>query len=99
MHIYFLVTTRKEKSFESGAMAAFKGLLESKGKYLSEVKEFLPYFALPYIQDPTSHPVTIAQIFKPEWLQSIKAQLISYLDTHLKESNESKLEILLKNNG
>lgn len=37
-------------------MRVFKGYLETKGAALSQTTEFLPYYALPYIPDPTSHP-------------------------------------------
>lgn len=37
-------------------MQEFKHYLETKGAALSQTTEFLPYYALPYIPDPTSHP-------------------------------------------
>ena len=46
-------------------MRVFKGYLETKGSALSQTTEFLPYYALPYIPDPTSHPS-----FKPLFVVS-----------------------------
>ena len=37
-------------------MREFKCYLETKGAALSQTTEFLPYYALPYIPDPTAHP-------------------------------------------
>jgi len=37
-------------------MQVFKNYLETKGAALSQTTEFLPYYALPFIPDPTSHP-------------------------------------------
>lgn len=51
-------------------MQVFKGYLETKGSALSQTTEFLPYYALPYIPDPTSHPS-----FKPLFVVSHQSVL------------------------
>ena len=47
-------------------MQVFKSYLETKGAALSQTTEFLPYYALPFIPDPTSHPS-----FKPLFVVSM----------------------------
>ena len=39
------------------AMAAFRGYLESRAADLSKNQDLAPYFALPYVPDPTKHPL------------------------------------------
>ena len=95
--IYFLVTTKKDRIFEQGALQAFKMYLEARGKYISEKKEYLPYFALPYIPEPVSHPA-ISHIFKKEWLAEIRSQLEDFLQEALKDNTLSQLDILLQKN-
>ena len=56
-------------------MRVFKGYLETKGSALSQTTEFLPYYALPYIPDPTSHPS-----FKPLFVVSDQSVLSSVFD-------------------
>ena len=55
------------------SMRQFKTYLETKGAALSQTTEFLPYYALPYIPDPTSHPS-----FKP--LFTVRESLFRSLD-------------------
>lgn len=56
-------------------MRVFKGYLETKGSALSQTTEFLPYYALPYIPDPTSHPS-----FKPLFVVSHQSVLSRVFD-------------------
>ena len=37
-------------------MRVFKSYLENKGAGLSQTTEFLPFYALPFVPDPTTHP-------------------------------------------
>ena len=38
------------------AMAAFRGYLESRAADLAKNQDLAPYFALPYVPDPSRHP-------------------------------------------
>ena len=40
---------------ESG-MNSFKAYLETSGAALSQTTEFLPFYALPFVPNPTTHP-------------------------------------------
>ena len=37
-------------------MVAFKSYLETRGAALSQTTEFLPFYALPFVPNPSSHP-------------------------------------------
>ena len=63
-------------------MEDFKKYLEKKEIELSKTTEFLAYYALPYIPNPKGHP-TYAQLFKPEWISDLKAQLINCIKFYL----------------
>ena len=63
-------------------MEDFKKFLEKKEIELSKTTEFLAYYALPYIPNPKGHP-TYAQLFKPEWTNDLKTQLINCVKFYL----------------
>ena len=44
-------------------MSAFKSFLETQGADLSQTTEFLPFYALPFVQDPKSH-LSYKELFK-----------------------------------
>ena len=48
------------KSQSREGMNAFKSYIESKGHIVSQMKEFLPYFGIPYADDPAE---TFPEIF------------------------------------
>uniref|UniRef100_A0A0L8HIW6 LisH domain-containing protein ARMC9 n=1 Tax=Octopus bimaculoides TaxID=37653 RepID=A0A0L8HIW6_OCTBM len=53
------------------AMATFKNFLETQGAELSQTPAFLPYYALPFVQNPTSHP-SYKELFKPSWVEDLR---------------------------
>ncbi|XP_044178545.1 lisH domain-containing protein ARMC9-like isoform X2 [Acropora millepora] len=63
------------------SMREFKCYLETKGAALSQTTEFLPYYALPYIPDPTSHP-SFKPLFTADYhkLIGIAAELVDSLE-------------------
>ncbi|KAM7539561.1 hypothetical protein Aperf_G00000032144 [Anoplocephala perfoliata] len=65
-------TKRKERLNE------FRGFLDSKGKALSQISEFLPFYAFPYVEHPKSHPV-YRQLFDPNWKSDLKKKLLIFL--------------------
>ena len=65
-HIYLLL---KDKGDLERSMRIFKSFLETKGAALCQTTEFLPFYALPFVPDPTAHPS-----FKP--LFSVRVKLL-----------------------
>jgi hypothetical protein len=66
----------------ASAMLAFRKYLESRGKILSNSPEFLQYYALPYVPNPTEHP-SFKGVFKPQWPLDIRVRLERFLDVVL----------------
>ncbi|GIX83808.1 lisH domain-containing protein ARMC9 [Caerostris extrusa] len=65
------------------AMLHFHYYLESKGSVLSDCAEFLPYYALPYVPRPNTHP-TFAELFQDSWVTKLRSQTGSLLFEGLK---------------
>ena len=74
--------SQKAQSELKQNMEDFKKFLEKKEIELSKTTEFLAYYALPYIPNPKGHP-TYAQLFKPEWTNDLKTQLINCIKFYL----------------
>ena len=66
----------------ASAMLGFRKYLESRGKILSNSPEFLQYYALPYVPNPTEHP-SFKGVFKPQWPLDIRVRLERFLDVVL----------------
>lgn len=85
LEVYFLIyeihpiNNRSEK-IEKKKIEHFKKYLDSNGAKLSQVSEFLPFYALPYIPNPREHPV-VKHFFSNEWVLALKEQLHSFLTT------------------
>jgi hypothetical protein len=61
IHIYFAIYPALAESGQNERdlkreLTAFKVFLDTKGSELSQTSEFLPYYALPYVQNPVDHP-------------------------------------------
>ncbi|KAF8763197.1 LisH domain-containing protein ARMC9 [Argiope bruennichi] len=67
------------------AMLHFHYYLESKGSVLSECAELLPYYALPYVPRPNTHP-TFAELFQEECRQlvAVSSLLVTALENAVK---------------
>lgn len=52
------------KNQSKDGMNAFKNYIESKGPILSQLKEFLPYFGMPYVDNPQQ---TFPEIFSVKY--------------------------------
>ncbi|XP_077463429.1 lisH domain-containing protein ARMC9 isoform X4 [Stigmatopora argus] len=76
----------------------FKKYLESNGRALSQTTEFLPYYALPYVSDPTSHPF-FKDLFQDTWIPKLKNRLQDFLSMTMKPSNCPRLLTLYKEGG
>jgi hypothetical protein len=61
------------------AMSELKTFLTINGEELAKIEELLPYYALPYLKDPYTHPL-FKNIFTDEWRIGLVAQLKDFLE-------------------
>mmetsp|Transcript_25630 Transcript_25630/g.71669 ORF Transcript_25630/g.71669 Transcript_25630/m.71669 type:complete len:917 (-) Transcript_25630:266-3016(-) len=59
-------------------MRGFKSFLETRGAELVRTGEFLPYYALPYVDNPTKHP-SFKELFNGSWSKDLRQQLDYFL--------------------
>uniref|UniRef100_A0A673XLZ8 Armadillo repeat containing 9 n=1 Tax=Salmo trutta TaxID=8032 RepID=A0A673XLZ8_SALTR len=76
----------------------FKNYLETRGAALSQTTEFLPYYALPFVPNPTVHP-SFRDLFQDSWIPEMKQELEKFLTVTLKVSNTPRLLSLYKDGG
>ena len=69
----------------SEAQQEFKMYLDSKGSELSKANEFLAYYAIPYIPNPSNHP-SFKHLFTIDWVQDLKLKLKTFI-----QQNSSRL--------
>jgi len=86
LHIYFAVypafmgsgpQVQNEKDLRR-ELAAFKQYLDTRGADLSKTSEFLQYYALPYVQNPLSHP-TFRSVCSKKWATDLRNKLKEFL--------------------
>uniref|UniRef100_A0A3Q3QWI1 LisH domain-containing protein ARMC9 n=1 Tax=Monopterus albus TaxID=43700 RepID=A0A3Q3QWI1_MONAL len=68
----------------------FKQYLETRGAALSQIAEFLPYYALPFVPNPTVHP-SFKGLFQDSWIPHLKDKLEQFLSVTLKLSSSPRL--------
>lgn len=83
LQIYFLIYPihplfKTSQFLDKNTVLKYKKYLESKGSELSKTNEFLPYYALPYIQKPQDHPA-LKELFTKEWIINLRAKLLEFL--------------------
>lgn len=74
LHIYFAIFPVHPNNPQAGQnqkelkkeLHAFKVFLDTKGNELSQTSEFLPFYALPYVPNPLSHP-TFKTLCSKKW--------------------------------
>ncbi|XP_068445584.1 lisH domain-containing protein ARMC9 isoform X2 [Clinocottus analis] len=76
----------------------FKQYLETRGAALSQTAEFLPYYALPFVPNPTIHP-SFKDLFQDSWIPQLKDKLEPFLSVTLKPSNTPRLLNLYREGG
>uniref|UniRef100_A0A669CK43 LisH domain-containing protein ARMC9 n=1 Tax=Oreochromis niloticus TaxID=8128 RepID=A0A669CK43_ORENI len=76
----------------------FKQYLETRGEALSQTTEFLPYYALPFVPNPTVHP-SFKELFQDSWMPKLRDKLEQFLSVILKPSNSPRLMTLYKESG
>ncbi|XP_054710572.1 lisH domain-containing protein ARMC9-like [Uloborus diversus] len=69
------------------AVLHFHYYLESKGALLSDCPELLPYYALPYVPRPNTHP-SFQKIFEESWIINLRKKLETFLFEALKNDEE-----------
>ena len=63
-------------------MEEFKIFLEKKDNDYSKSNEFLSYYALPYVQNPKTHP-SYSKLFQPEWTGELKDKIHLAIKSYL----------------
>eukprot|EP00064_Thunnus_orientalis_P005806 superscaffoldBa00000585_g5820 len=96
LHIHFTIYPLKghpgrhdQAEFEE-RISHFKQYLETQGAALSQTTEFLPYYALPFVPNPTVHP-SFKNLFQDSWIPQLKDKLEQFLSVTLKPSNSPRL--------
>uniref|UniRef100_A0A665X3B8 LisH domain-containing protein ARMC9 n=1 Tax=Echeneis naucrates TaxID=173247 RepID=A0A665X3B8_ECHNA len=96
LHIHFAIYPlrrhpgRHDRAEFEDRISDFKQYLETRGAALSQTTEFLPYYALPFVPNPTIHP-SFKDLFQDSWSPHLKAKLEQFLLVTLKPSNIPRL--------
>ncbi|XP_057697097.1 lisH domain-containing protein ARMC9 isoform X2 [Corythoichthys intestinalis] len=102
LHIHFTVFPLRRHPGRQAEFAErisyFKKYLKSNGRALSQSIEFLPYYALPYVSDLTTHPF-FKELFQDTWIPKLKNRLQDFLSMTMKPSNCPRLLTLYKEGG
>ncbi|CAN9500969.1 unnamed protein product [Ophioblennius macclurei] len=103
LHIHFTVfplrmpAKRSQAEYEE-RISKLKEYFKTQGAALSQTAEFLPYYALPYVSDPTVHPLFKA-LFEESWMPQLKKQLEEFLMLTVKPSYVPRLLALCQKEG
>ncbi|XP_030583081.1 lisH domain-containing protein ARMC9 isoform X2 [Archocentrus centrarchus] len=104
LHIHFTIYPLRrhpvghdQAEFEERILL-FKQYLETRGAALSQTTEFLPYYALPFVPNPTVHP-SFKDLFQDSWIPQLRDKLVRFLSVTLKPSNSPRLLTLYKEGG
>ncbi|XP_029939872.1 lisH domain-containing protein ARMC9 isoform X2 [Salarias fasciatus] len=103
LHIHFTIVPLRWKAVKkndadfSERISSLKKYFKTRGAALSQTAEFLPYYALPYVSDPTVHPLFKA-LFEESWLAQLKEKLERFLTLVIKP-NTPRLLTLYKDGG
>lgn len=89
---------RQDQSDFEDRICLFKQYLETRGAALSQTTEFLPYYALPFVPNPTVHP-SFKNLFQDSWVPHVKNKLEQFLLVTLRPSNTPKLLNLYREGG
>ncbi|XP_063965365.1 lisH domain-containing protein ARMC9-like isoform X3 [Lytechinus pictus] len=75
---YQMMTGKKGRIKLDEAMEEFKKYLETGGASLSQTTEFLPFYALPFVPDPTKHP-SYKELFQDSWVPDLQVRLEKFM--------------------
>ncbi|XP_026178965.1 lisH domain-containing protein ARMC9 isoform X2 [Mastacembelus armatus] len=104
LHIHFTIyplrrhPSRQDRTEFEERISHFKQYLETRGATLSQTTEFLPYYALPFVPNPSVHP-SFKGLFQDSWVPQLKDKLEQFLSVTLKLSNSPRLLSLYKEGG
>ncbi|XP_078114903.1 lisH domain-containing protein ARMC9 isoform X2 [Sander vitreus] len=104
LHIHFTIYPlrrhpgRHDRAEFEERISHFKQYLETRGAALSQTTEFLPYYALPFVPNPTVHP-SFKDLFQDSWIPQLKYKLEQFMSVTLKSSNTPRLLNLYKDGG
>uniref|UniRef100_H3AF96 LisH domain-containing protein ARMC9 n=1 Tax=Latimeria chalumnae TaxID=7897 RepID=H3AF96_LATCH len=87
-----------DKSDFEDRIAHFRSYLETRGAALSQTTEFLPFYALPFVPNPTVHP-SFRELFQDSWTPELKIRLEKFLSLTLRASSTPRLLTLYKETG
>uniref|UniRef100_A0A673XVL7 LisH domain-containing protein ARMC9 n=1 Tax=Salmo trutta TaxID=8032 RepID=A0A673XVL7_SALTR len=96
LHVHFTIFPlkihlgRHDRADFEVRITHFKNYLETRGAALSQTTEFLPYYALPFVPNPTVHP-SFRDLFQDSWIPEMKQELEKFLTVTLKVSNTPRL--------
>lgn len=65
---------------DKAELQKFKVFLDTKGAELAKTSEFLPYYALPYVQNPTEHP-SFCHVFTQDWIIEVRQRLLNFVSS------------------
>ncbi|XP_041861320.1 lisH domain-containing protein ARMC9 isoform X2 [Melanotaenia boesemani] len=104
LHIHFTIYPlrrhpgRQDRADFEERISYFKQYLETRGSALSQTTEFLPYYALPFVPNPSVHP-SFKDLFQEFWIPQLKDKLEKFLSITLKPSKTPRLMTLYKEGG
>uniref|UniRef100_A0A671Z4M1 LisH domain-containing protein ARMC9 n=1 Tax=Sparus aurata TaxID=8175 RepID=A0A671Z4M1_SPAAU len=96
LHIHFTIFPlrrhpgRHDRAEFEERISHFKQYLETRGAALSQTTKFLPYYALPFVPNPTIHP-SFKDLFQDSWIPQLREKLEQFLSVALKPSNTPRL--------
>uniref|UniRef100_A0A3Q3FCS1 LisH domain-containing protein ARMC9 n=1 Tax=Kryptolebias marmoratus TaxID=37003 RepID=A0A3Q3FCS1_KRYMA len=96
LHIHFTIYPlrrhpgRQDRAEFEERISFFKQYLETRGAALSQTTEFLPFYALPFVPNPTVHP-SFKDLFQDSWIPQLKCKLEKFLSVTLKSSKTPRL--------
>jgi hypothetical protein len=82
----------------SESLRRFKEFLDSRQHDVSQAAEFLPYYALPYLPNPSEHP-SFSQLFSREWFEDLRSRLSEWLDRQISPDQIPRLVTALRAPG
>ncbi|KAK7477929.1 hypothetical protein BaRGS_00030838 [Batillaria attramentaria] len=93
LNIYFAVYPVKYNQPQGEAeasMSNFKKFIETRGSTLSQTTEFLPFYALPFVPNPKTHP-SYRELFTEGWSKDLEARVEKFLTLALKSTAQPRL--------
>ena len=78
----------------SVGMARLREFIETRGAELAQTPEFLPYYALPFVPQPSKHP-TFKQLFLPKWTIDMRGMLERFIANAPSETPPPRIHSIL----